>query len=90
MVQQLVHSISVARRRLVKYVSPEVHLAPLPDQAGEGFPQRLDEPVMRVAGSYLDAREAPALESPDKPAPPFGCLSEGRQKGREFPVVLPH
>jgi len=80
LVQDLVHSVAVAGRRLVKYVPPEVRLTPLPDQAGEGFSQRLDEPVMRVAGSYLNAREASALESPDKPAPPFGCLSEGRQR----------
>jgi hypothetical protein len=52
-------------------------LLPLPDEAWEGFSQCTGEPVMRVSGSDTGAGEDSALESPDKPAPSFGCLAEG-------------
>lgn len=80
MVQHLVHPVAVAGGCLVDYVATEVGLTPLPDQAREAFPQRLNKSLVRIAGSDLDAGEAPALELPDEPAPSFGCLSEGRQR----------
>ena len=80
MIQDLVHPVAVAGRRLVNHIPTEVRLTPLPDEAWEGFSKRLDEPVMGVTGGDLNAGEASALELPDEPAPSFGCLSEGRQR----------
>jgi len=75
-----VHPVAVAGGCLVDYVATEVGLTPLPDQAREAFPQRLNKSLVGVAGSDPGAGEAPALELPDEPAPSFGCLSEGRQR----------
>jgi hypothetical protein len=91
-----VHPVAVPGGRLVNHVPAEVHtegflgMTALPDQTREGLSKRLDEPVMRVTGGDTGAAEASTLEFADKPALPFGCPSEGRQKGRESAVGLSH
>jgi len=86
LVRYLVHSVAIARRRLVNHVPTEVRLAPLPDEAGEGFPKHLDDAFVSVAGSDLNAGEAPTLNITvvDRTAPwrrTFRCIVSSRRNG---------
>jgi hypothetical protein len=61
LVKHLVHLVSVARRRLVQDVPPEVYteeflgMTPLPDKSREGLLQSLLEALMGITVSQLNA-----------------------------------
>ena len=66
LVKYRVHSITVVGRRLVEHVAPEVRLASLPDEAWEGFSERLDKAFVYVAGRDLNAGESSAIGLPSE------------------------
>ena len=88
LIEHLVHLITEPGRRLVEYVSPEVGLASLPDQARKGRFQRPSQSAMSVAGRHIHTREAVRLGTLNIPAPHLTRLAEGDLRTEQLAPAL--